>query len=315
MHFDFIRGTQWMSCASDSHSIENAQVPNAALSYVTGSHNVKGGFSWKYGPRRQTTTRNADLMQRYRDGVPDSVQVYTSPDEIAAYLNADIGLYLMDSWTINRLTLSPGIRWNHVNTSHEAKTKLGGRFSKTIITPEIKDQPNWSDWTPRLSGAYDVFGNGKTAVKANVGKYMRYITTSLAQRYSPFAVNTEIRNWNDCAFLPGTSTCDPAQIGAPGYHDDIAQDNEIGPSNVSNFGFRQTQKPGDDLKREYNVEYTVSVQQELLPGVSVLGGWYHRTFHRIMRTDNELVTAADYTPFTTASPIDGSTLTIRVGLR
>ena len=161
--------------------------------------------------------------------------------------------------------------------SSDLKTKLGGRFSKTIITPEIKDQPNWSDWTPRLAGSVDLFGDGKTAVKGNVGKYMRYITTSLAQRYSPFAVNTEIRNWNDCAFLPGTSTCDPAQIGAPGYHDDIAQDNEIGPSTNSSFGLKADRSPDPNLRRVYSWQSSASVQQQVMPGLSVLFAYYHLT--------------------------------------
>jgi len=309
--FDFIRGTQTTSCSSDSWSIEHGQVPNAALSYVTGSHALKTGFSWKYGPRRSTTTRNADLLQRYRDGVPDSVQVYTSPDLIATYLNADMGVYVTDAWTLKRLTVTPGIRWNYVNASQEAATKGAGRFSKEITTPRIDNLPNWKDWTPRLSAAYDLFGTGNTAIKGSMGKYMRTITTSLAQRYSPFATSTDIRNWNDCAFLPGTSTCDPAQIGALGYHDDVAQDNEIGPSNNINFGIKPARSADPDLARVYSWQSSLSVQQQLIPGLSVLVAWYHLDTPNPEVSNNVAVGLNDYSSFQAPNPLgNGETITV-----
>jgi hypothetical protein len=291
--------------------VEDAQVPNATLSYVTGTHAFKTGFSWKYGPRRQWSTRNADLIQRYRDGVPDSVQVYTSPDVIAAYLNADLGVYVQDAWTLNHLTITPGLRWNYLNTSHEAATKPAGRFSQAITTPRINDQPLWHDWTPRLSGAYDISGHGTTALKASIGKYMRTITTSLAQRYSPFAVSTDIRNWSDCAFLPGTSTCDPAKIGALGYHDDVAEDNEIGPATNSNFGVRPDRSPDPNLRRVYSWQSSLSVQQQLIPGVSVLVAWYHLNTPNPEVTKNVAVSLADYASFQAPNPLNnGETVTV-----
>ena len=53
----------------------------------------------------------------------------------------------------------------------------------------------------------------------------------------------------------------------------------------------------------------ISVQHELLPGVSVTGGWYHRDYHNLRRRDNTLQSFADYTPFTLYSPIDGTPIT------
>ena len=35
-----------------------------------------------------------------------------------------------------------------------------------------QDGTSYNDITPRVGVAYDVFGNGKTAVKVNVGKYL-----------------------------------------------------------------------------------------------------------------------------------------------
>ena len=75
------------------------------------------------------------------------------------------------------------------------------------------------------------------------------------------------------------------------------------------FGVASLANFDPNIKRMYNVETSVSVQQELRPGVSVQGGWYHRDFHNLRRRDNTLQTFADYTPFTLYSPIDGTPIT------
>ena len=36
----------------------------------------------------------------------------------------------------------------------------------------VDDVPNWKDINPRLGGSYDLFGNGRTALKASIGRYV-----------------------------------------------------------------------------------------------------------------------------------------------
>ena len=64
-----------------------------------------------------------------------------------------------------------------------------------------------------------------------------------------------------------------------------------------------------NIKRMYNIETVLSVQHEIVPGVSVTGGWYHRDFHNLWRRDNTGVGFSDFTPFTVFSPIDGTPIT------
>jgi len=138
---------------------------------VTGSHAVKDGVQWHIGQTWNTADANADLVQRYRDGVPDSVIVYNTPTRLYALMGADLGIYLQDSWTLKRLTINPGIRFEYFNSSAQAKAVEAGRFVPARSFPEIANIPNWMNLAPRLGVVYDLTGDAKTAIKASVNKY------------------------------------------------------------------------------------------------------------------------------------------------
>jgi hypothetical protein len=73
-----------------------------AVSYVTGSHNVKVGFQDAWGPYLRWNTANADLYQVYNAGAPTSVTVLNTPLQTGEYLDANMGLYAQDAWRVNR---------------------------------------------------------------------------------------------------------------------------------------------------------------------------------------------------------------------
>src|SRR5258707_1197861 len=86
----------------------------AAVSYVTGSHNVKGGFQDAWGPYLRWNTANADLYQIYNGGAPLQVTLLNTPLQTAEYLDANLGLYVQDSWHVNRFTVNAGLRYDFV---------------------------------------------------------------------------------------------------------------------------------------------------------------------------------------------------------
>ena len=300
---DIILGTAWSAPpASYFLHVPIRRTWVTSMSYVTGAHAFKAGMQWGYGFNRsqkrfQQQGPNpgfgVDLVQRYRNGVPDSVNVFNTPVHGQENLNADAGIYVQDSWTIHRLTITPGIRFEHFNTSIAVETVGEGRFVAARTFPEVPNLPNWNDIAPRLGIVYDLFGNAKTAIRASVGKYMvAYSTVGFAQVYNPMFEQTDVRTWRD---LNG---------------DDIAQDNEIGPSQNSQFGIAPVRRPDPNIKRPYNVEYSASVQRELTRGVSVSFGYFRRGYHRLIWSENLAAGPQDYTPIVITNPIDGTPLTI-----
>ena len=240
--------------------------------------------------------------------MPDSVIVYDTTTGLYDLLKADLGLYLQDSWTLKRLTINPGLRWEYFNSAIQAKAAPAGRFVPARSFPEVPNVPNWKNVAPRFSMVYDLTGDAKTALKGSVNRYNRAYTTDFANRYDPLALQSHTRNWTDCDYLPGTSTC--SSLVLPTNRDGIAQDNEIGPSNNRNLGILPTRRPDPDLKRPYDIEYTLGVTRQILPGLSLTGAWYRRDTYDLEQQVNTLATVSDYASFTTPSPLNGESVTI-----
>jgi len=272
-----------------------------ALSYVTGAHNLKAGIQYNWGPYENTRETNADLQQVYLNGVPQSVTVYNTPLRYKDTLKADIGLFVQDSWVLNRLTVNTGLRWEYLAHEVSAATSGQGRFVPERRFDAIQ-MPTWKDFAPRVGVVYDVFGNAKTAVKASFNRYNESRTTFFANRYNPLALTSASLPWTDfngddiaqgergCTF--GTAGCEINFANLP-----------------ANFGVRQLSTVDPDFQRTYNLEYTAGIQHELLPRVSVAATWYRRNFYDLPVTDNLLRTFADYRAVDVVSPLDGSVFT------
>ena len=267
-----------------------------SLSWVTGAHNVRLGLTYSHGDVNiDTGANNGSIEQRYRSGVPFSVSISASPTVRRTGLDKDIGLYVQDSWTRGRLTLNPGVRFDYIKSHIRDQTMPAGRFApeRVFTQADYKYIPRFTDVSPRFGAAYDLFGNGKTAVKGAVGRYLQNFGDNLAADYNPGGGGSTTANWTD---LNG---------------DDVAQENELGPLANPNFwapAGRPT--PDPEMQRPYQMLYNLSVQQELRPGLSATLGYYHRRYHAMLWTDNLETTHEDYSIIRIPDPRGGETLDV-----
>ena len=289
---DIILATRRTACAQETTTRSSRYTVVSSMTYVTGSHAFKTGVQFGWGPNEISRIANGDLVQRYRNGVPDSVIVYNTPTLTKVLMDADSGVYVQDSWKRGKLTINPGLRWDYFSTYVPAQSSVGGRFFSAQQFDKIT-LPTWSDLSPRFGVAYDVFGDGTTAIKGGINKYMNGEGATFALQYNPMFNDNDTRRWTDLNL------------------DDIAQDNEIGPSNNSRFGIARSRNADPNLERPYNIEYNLRLDRELLPGrLSASIGYYRRTYHQLYVLDNLLVSPADYTPVTLVSPLNGEQLTV-----
>jgi hypothetical protein len=268
----------------------------ASVSYATGSHAFKTGISQLWGYQALSNPHHANISSlRFVGGQPNSVTVTNGPNAERDDLNADLGLYVQDRWTVNRLTFNLGARFDHFNVSIPEQSAPAGNFVPARRFAAITNQPNWNDWATRFGVAYDLFGTGRTALKAYANKYMAGQSMALTSPYNPMALQMDTRSWKD---LDGNGTV----LDANGN----VQYAEIGPALNSNFGLSNgTTRTDPNLPRDYNWEQSVLIQHELRSGVGITAGYYRRQFYNLRWTQNVLVDSdRDYTPFTFTAPRD-----------
>ncbi len=274
----------------------------ASASYVTGSHAIKVGFTNLWGQNSRTFNEKANIntlitVNANIPGVgavtdfPFQVVVYNTPTTGIQNVNSDLGAYAQDSWTMKRLTLNYGGRFEHFNASIPAESAPASTWIQARDFPEIPNVPNWNDWAVRLAVSYDLTGDGKTAVKANAGKYVAAQAAGLAQGFNGMNGATQTRTWND-ANRDGT-------ILNP---DGTIQTSEV-IGGTSNFG-QITQRLDPNLNRGYNWEYSAVFQRELRPRLSVTAGYYRRDFYNIQVADNQNVALTDWSPYGINTPVD-----------
>jgi hypothetical protein len=267
----------------------------ASASYVTGSHAIKAGIQYGNGYFFRQRREAADLIQLYRSGVPAQVIIHNTPQDSLQMMNQDQGIYVQDSWTVGRFTINPGVRFERFNGSIGERGVAPGRFVPARHFDARPDVPNWNDIAPRFGFAWDVQGNGKTAVKFGMGKYVRAYSTGFAETYDPNFYSSATLTWNDLNkddTAQGTRGCVYLTAGC-----------EIDFSTLAaNFGTKPTQNPAEGISRPYQIETNASVQREVVPGTSVTLSYFRRDYKDLIWSDNLGIDPSDYTPVPITTP-------------
>jgi hypothetical protein len=285
----------------------------ASLSFVTGAHNLKVGYQGAFLRDTEnlfnTISNTTRTAYRFQNGVPNQITIDAGEyyQQRRTKWNA---LYLQEQFTLNRLTLQGALRYDHAWSYFPEQTIPASRFiPQPIVIPHTEGILGYNDISPRIGVAYDVFGNARTSIKLNVGRYMspasnagRFVATNPADRI----VTNTTRPWNDRNnlgingdYIPQCDLMNPLANGECGQLADL------------NFGSTRPSTVYDEALlsgwsvRPDDWQFGLSVQQEVAPRVSVEVGYHRRWWNRFSdATDNTLTTAADYDAFTLTAPSD-----------
>src|SRR5262245_57886846 len=194
-----------------------------SVSYVTGSHGVKVGYQRTLMTQDITwTTNNQNLTYRFNNGVPNQLTQSISPWMNRSRTEWD-AVFAQERWAYRRLTVQAAVRFDRARSWFPAQQEGPSRFlTSPIIIPETPGVDSYEDITPRLGASYDVFGNGTTALKVHLGRYLEgagtgglYTSTNptlrMPQTTSTLGTAGVTRAWSDANgnFVPDCDLLKP----------------------------------------------------------------------------------------------------------
>jgi hypothetical protein len=284
-----------------------------SVTYVPGSHTLKAGANVrvvktgnnaKYG--RDLFMANRAILYTFNNQRPVSLQLLATPHhfEEVAY---DVALYAQDQWTIRQLTVNLGLRFNDVDMSSPALTLAPGFFVGERLVPAAEHIPHWRNLSPRVGAAYDVFGDGRTAIKGSLGRYPDVIRVSPANPANQFSLTTN-RTWNDATFGAGDPRSSNFRPDCDLFNP--VANGECGAWSDQNFGRarRSTRNAADSLegfnKQFHNWQASVNLQHELTQGLALNVGYFRTWYGGFQVTENQAVPASAYDSYCVTAPRD-----------
>jgi hypothetical protein len=281
----------------------------ASGSYVSGSHNLKVGYAGGFQIVRITTMVGQQINYIFNNGSPIQLQQRVGPSRVSDRIRYDAA-YVQDSWTRGRLTLQGALRFDTASSwspGGENGIIADHQFGKALIFDRTDGVKGYRDLSPRVGAAYDLFGTGKTAVKANFGRYVQAAYQGEAYTISNPAttlVTSTNRQWSDDGSNGGirgdyVAQCDflnPVANGECGPWTNLQWGQSIPTTRINPAVLEGWNT------RNHDWQLGVTVQQQLVSQMAIEVSYSRRWWGNFFTTNNAALTAADWDQVTLSAP-------------
>jgi len=260
---------------------------NANMSYfrdnlIRGRHDFKIGYGFIWEDQRLTQKGApgspgdpGHVVLRYLSGVPDEIRTTNTPFKSQNSLYQHF-VFAQDTWQIGRrLTATIGLRWDrYLNWYPEQINEGTGPFAQRLTVPRA-DVALFNNFAPRFSFVYDIFGNTRTALKLNWGRFYENTSHDIAGAVNPVTTITNRYDWN------GVWPLSAARITAlPALE----------------LGRLSAPVPVDpNLRNAYTDEYVAGVEHQLAADFGVNISFVRKVQHNLYGTINRAYATTDYT--------------------
>ena len=246
-----------------------------------GEHLLKAGVQWARLYYSSDYSVRGDHHVEYSSGLPLRVRQFNTP-VVSENIARVLGFFVQDSWSMNRLTLNLGGRWDKYVGELPDQARANNRFIGAATFPG-KEVINQSRGVWRLGASYDLTGSGRTALKASYSRYALQVGIDRVTSVNPVSNGSRTCPWGDA------------------NGDGKFQDAEI-TGLCSAFSGGATTRFAEGVRWPYSDEITGGVETQLPGAVRVGAMFYYRTNRDQLGDRNNAVPESAYTKHTITIP-------------
>jgi len=284
-----------------------------------GDHAFKVGYRYREARAQSISHTGGNAVPRYTD-ISSSDPGRRNCTTFEGGCNADLfrdgntnfelmthAIYAQDTFSVHRLTLNLGVRWDRQSDSALPTTVLANPIIPAIMPainfPGVSSGVVWNDISPRLGMTYDLFGTGKSVARASYSLYFGQMDTGELANEMIAIGQVSIRYpWAD---LNGDTFVQANELNTTTF---LTKSAAFDPNTPTSF-----LSPGRidaNLKNDRTREFIVGLQQELIRNLAVEVNYVWRKYDQFTWTDRDNWTAANFQAFTFATPSNcGATAT------
>ena len=262
---DSVRNTRINAAETQSLNPNHRYQGNATLSYFAqnlgaGTHDFKVGTQFSRERMAYDRIRNGDILLELVDGAATRAFLSNTP------INSDHRLetwavFGQDRWALARVTINAGVRVDGVRAYLPAQSSPPGTWVGARSFPEREVFKFSANVAPRLGVSYDLFKNGRTALKGYAGRFYNQFGSELAEASNQNALTQLQVPWTD----PNNNLrVDPGELIL---------------SSFTGFAAGLFPPIASDARRPYSDEFNVGVDHQLMRDLAVSVS-YHRRHHR-----------------------------------
>ena len=271
----------------DRHQLGGSYSYLPANPILGGTHQFKIGTNWTFEEGdtqvlKELPSGNYLLLfnspnAQTNTPTPAQITVFNYPVIPENRLHSQ-SVYGTDTWSLKRVVLNLGVRWERFHSFYPDQSTNPGQFASVFPSQKYPGMTvlTWNDVVPRAGAAWDIRGNGKTVVKASFGMFGDTMGFLYANLYNPESIQSATYTWNGpCAptdpLAPVEFPCDVT----PAFLSTLSSLKPVSRTGGSN------QLLNLNLKQDKTYEYVARVERQLVPNVSLSAGYIRHEIYNL----------------------------------
>ena len=262
-----------------------------------GDHALKAGFRWRSALGHAEEHRGGNTEARFLNGVASEAELFR--DSVTRYDLQTYAFFLQDTYTLNRLNINVGFRFDRQVDLALASTVPAHPFAPQwlpSITFEGADPGViWNDFSPRAGLTFDMFGTGKTVAKTSYAIYYGQLAPgSLSGVLNPVTSASVRFPWAD---RNGDTVVQADELN---YSSILTFTGNYNPDNPTFLGTTNTVDP--NIKNERTREFIAGIDHEIMTNFAVGASYIWRKYDQFRWDDRVGIESDDWVARTFTPP-------------